>query len=249
VSPKKRPTWKQGLLGLIGRKMTLETSPLYIKEHNAQLEKLRADVDSLPQGNTAFVRFSSQHEAHAFARLVSHTDKQYKNIKTGIELVPEDVEWKNVKMSPSQRRIRTLISWGLTIGLIIVWAVPVAFVGAVSNIDSLVQKAPWLGWINNLPKPALGIIKGVLPPALLAVLFMLLPIVLRLMVKMQGEVRKSDIELKLFSRFWLFQVIHGFLIITLASGLINALSNLGNLPVTRLLADNLPGASIFFLTL
>lgn len=36
----------------------------------------------------------------------------------------------------------------------------------------------------------LAIIKGVLPPALLAVLFMLLPIVLRLMVKLQGEIRK-----------------------------------------------------------
>ena len=41
---------------------------------------------------------------------------------------------------------------------------------------------------------------------LLAVLFMLLPIVLRIWIKMQGEIRKSEIELKLFTRFWLFQV-------------------------------------------
>ncbi len=96
---------------------------------------------------------------------------------------------------------------------------------------------------------------------------MLLPIVLRLFIKMQGEVRRrsaisvpgntetypvlSDIELKLFTRFWLFQVIHGFLIVTLASGLISSLGNLGNTSqsVPTLLADNLPGASIFFLTL
>ena len=38
--------------------------------------------------------------------------------------------------------------------------------------------------------PVLGIIKGVLPPVLLAVLFMLLPIILRLWVKMQGEIRR-----------------------------------------------------------
>ena len=80
---------------------------------------------------------------------------------------------------------------------------------------------------------------------------MLLPIVLRLWIKLQGEVRRSDIELKLFSRFWLFQVIHGFLVITLASGLVNALpdivSNPGQTP--NLLASQLPGASIFFLTL
>lgn len=61
----------------------------------------------------------------------------------------------------------------------------------------------------------------------------------------------SDLELKMFSRYWLFQVIHGFLIVTLASGLVKALSNLGGTAssIPTLLADNLPGASIFFLTL
>jgi len=96
----------------------------------------------------------------------------------------------------------------------------------------------------------LAIIKGVLPPALLAILFMLLPIVLRMMVKMQGEILSSEIELKLFTRYWLFQVVHGFLIVTVASSLVNALGNLGNTAssVPTLLATKLPGASIFFLT-
>lgn len=95
---------------------------------------------------------------------------------------------------------------------------------------------------------------------------MLLPIVLRIWVKMQGEIRRrcafrlhehslqsltrsSDIELKLFTRFWLFQVIQGFLIITLSSGLISALGNGITGSVPTLLAEKLPQASIFFLTL
>jgi hypothetical protein len=71
-----------------------------------------------------------------------------------------------------------------------------------------------------------------------------------MMVKFQGEILLSDIELKLFTRYWLFQVIHGFLIVTLASGLINALGTLGDTAssVPTLLANKLPGASIFFLT-
>ncbi|KIR27474.1 hypothetical protein I307_05535 [Cryptococcus deuterogattii 99/473] len=232
VLPKKRPSWKQGLLGLIGKKQNLDTSPEYIREHTVKLDELREGTEDLPQGNTAFIRFSSQFEAHAFAKLASKTDKSNKLIRGGVEF------------------IRTIVSWCLTIGLIIVWAIPVAFVGMVSNIDTLCANASWLAWVCELPSPALAIIKGVLPPALLAVLFMLLPVVLRLMVKMQGEIRKSDIELRLFSRFWLFQVIHGFLIVTLASGLMNALGNLGNTAsqVPTLLADKLPGASIFFLT-
>ena len=117
--------------------------------------------------------------------------------------------------------------------------------------------------------PALGIIKGVLPPVLLAVLFMLLPIILRIWIRLQGEVQRrcvfltavgfhqtgtdchSVIELKLFSRFWLFQVIHGFLIVTVASGLVGALQHIGSevSQLPTLLATNLPTASIFFLTL
>jgi hypothetical protein len=139
VVPKKRPTWKQGLLGLIGKNMTLETSPTYIE-------------DSYPQGDVAFVRFASQAEAHSFARLIPSTDKKYHLVKTHIELVPEDVQWSNTSMSAAQRKTKTMLSWALTIFLIIIWAVPVAFVGLVSNVDTLCTTAKFLAWICKLPK-------------------------------------------------------------------------------------------------
>ncbi|KAK4689011.1 calcium permeable stress-gated cation channel, partial [Tremellales sp. Uapishka_1] len=250
VNPKKRPTWKQGLLGLIGKKMTLETSPIYIREHNEQIKSLRTNLEKEKTGDVAFARFGSQHEAHAFARLLSSTDKEFKNVKTGIELIPEDVQWGNTAMSAHQRMIRTAISWALTIFLLIIWAVPVAFVGSISNVDTLCTKASWLAWLCTIPPAALAIIKGVLPPVLLAVLFMLLPIFLRMWIRLQGEIRKSDIDLKLFTRFWLFQVVHGFLIVTLASGLIASIPSITSDPsqAPALLATRLPGASIFFLT-
>jgi len=250
VVAKKRPTWKQGFLGLFGKKMDLDSSPVWIAEKNAELERLRGDQDQLEYGNTAFARFDSQTEAHAFARLASSTDKKNRMISTQVEVVPEDIEWSNTSMNAYQRKVRTAISWALTIGLIIIWAIPVAFVGIVSNVDTLCTTAPFLAWICTLPSPVLGIIKGVLPPALLAVLFMLLPIVLRMFVKLQGEILNSQIELKLFSRYWLFQVIHGFLIVTVASGLVNAMGNFDEFIASAptKLATELPGASIFFLT-
>jgi hypothetical protein len=152
VLPKKRPTWKQGILGLIGKKMTLETSPVYIREHNQQLETMRAGQDDLPLGNTSFVRFATQGEAHSFARLASSTDKSLRMVKTGVEMVPEDVEWSNISMNPYQRKIRTIISWALTITLIIFWTIPVAFVGLISNVDTLCSKASWLAWLCTIPK-------------------------------------------------------------------------------------------------
>jgi len=153
-------------------------------------------------------------------------------------------------MSPWMRKIRTLISWAITIALIIFWGPIVAFVGVISNINTLANTVSFLNWINDIPSVVQGIIQGILPPVALAVLFMVLPIFLKACIRLQGEPLESEIERKLWARFWVFQVVHGFLIITVASGLPSALQNIqariNQLPT--LLANNLPSASIFFLT-
>lgn len=248
VLPKKQPKWKQGFLGLFGNKLNLHSSPVWIKEKNDEIERLRQDT--YPDGNVAFVRFQTQDQAHYFARYAKKGNKRLRLLESSIEVVPDDIIWNNVGISGPQRKARVAISWALTIGLIIVWAFPVAFVGIVSNVDALCEKAKWLAWICDIPGAALGIIKGVLPAALMALLYMLLPIVLRAMIKQEGQIRTSVVELRLFSRYWLFWVIHGFLIVTLASGLTSALSDLGNQlkSVPTLLATKLPNASIYFLT-
>lgn len=130
--------------------MTLESSPAYIREHNEQLETLRNKEDSYEKNTTAFVRFDSQADAHSFARLAPSVDKKLRMLDTAIEVVPEDVEWTNLAINPYQRKVRTIISWALTIGLIIIWAIPVAFVGVVSNVDTLCTTAPWLAWICQI---------------------------------------------------------------------------------------------------
>jgi len=153
-------------------------------------------------------------------------------------------------MSPWMRKIRTLISWVITIALIIFWGPIVAFVGVISNINTLANTVSFLSWINNIPSVVQGIIQGILPPVALAVLFIVLPIFLKACIQLQGEPLESEIHRKLWARYWVFQVVHGFLIITVASGLPNALKNIqgqtNQLPT--LLANNLPSASVFFLT-
>ncbi|BEJ14084.1 hypothetical protein CspHIS471_0312580 [Cutaneotrichosporon sp. HIS471] len=254
VLPKKQPKWKQGFLGLFGKKMDLDTSPLYIREKNDELVKLRANEDDYELGNVAFVRFATQDEALNFARLVKKSDrKRFMMVKTSFEVVPDDVIWSNVSINPYQRKARTFVSWALTVTLIIFWTIPMAFVGFVSNVDTLsawtVNGTKPFSWILKIPAVPLGIIKAVLPSVALAVLFMLLPIVLRAWIKLQGETRKSEVELKLFTRYWLFWIIHGFLIVTLSAGILPALSNISSTldSIPTLLADQLPGANVFFL--
>jgi hypothetical protein len=101
----------------------------------------------------------------------------------------------------------------------------------------------------------------------LALLMIVLPIILRLLAHFEGIPSRSGLELSVMERFFGFQVIHSFLVVsrivsvyppfplmlyqvTLSSGLIKALPALLENPasVPALLAHNLPSASNFFLT-
>ncbi|KAH8116005.1 DUF221-domain-containing protein [Phellopilus nigrolimitatus] len=206
-------------------------------------------TETYPPLNSAFVLFHNQAAAHMAAQVLTH-HAPYCMSEKHINVAPGDVIWGNLGLNPYEKKVRLLVSYAATAGLIILWAFPVAFVGAVSNVATLCTTYSWLAWICTLPPIVIGIIQGILPPVLLSVLMMLLPIVLRLLAKFEGIPRRTGVELSLMTRYFIFQIIHSFLIVTLASGIIAALPGLVSDPteIPSLLASNLPQASNFFLT-
>jgi calcium permeable stress-gated cation channel len=123
VAVKDLPTHRLGLLGLIGKKVnTLEYSPEFIRHHERDLQAERAKLDECPLLNSAFIRFSKQADAHMFAKLVKK-QKGARLVGAAVDVVPEDIIWGSLSMSPFLRKIRTAISWALTIGLISPFAV------------------------------------------------------------------------------------------------------------------------------
>lgn len=132
-----------------------------------------------------------------------------------MEVNPKDIIWSNLDDGALEMKTRYATSWVATVGLIILWAFPVSFIGALSNLSDLCIKVQyvvpsldnflktlrgvpsWLAWVCRgtfdrvqiasstltctllAPAVARGLIEGVLPPLLLAVLFALLPFALR----------------------------------------------------------------------
>ncbi|KAI0347544.1 DUF221-domain-containing protein, partial [Trametopsis cervina] len=199
--------------------------------------------------NAAFILFNTQIGAHLAQQALSH-HAPYRMSARYTNVSPSDVLWPNLNVTPYSARARTALSWAFTLVLILFWAVPVAFVGAVSNVHALCSQFGWLAWICGLPSVVVGIISGILPPALLAVLMLLLPVVLRMLSRFEGTPTRTAVELSLMTRYFLFQVLHSFLIVTVSSGIVAALPSLLNNPasVPTLLAQELPKASTFFLT-
>ena len=250
IKPKDRPTHRTKFL--IGKKVDT------INWCRAELERLIPEVERLQAKHRAgdakfvssvFVEFYSQAEAQqAFQTTAHHLPLHMAPRFIGVN--PDEVIWKNLRIKWWERIIRNAATIAFIVALVIFWAIPVAVVGSISNINSLTSKVPFLSFILKVPPVILGLITNLLPSILLSVLMALLPIILRLMAKEGGMPSLARIELRTQNFYFTFQVIQVFLVTTLASAASKITTAIINSPTSApaLLAENLPAASNFYIS-
>jgi hypothetical protein len=180
VPTKKRPTHKLGKFGLIGKKVDT------INWSRTRLETLIPEVDaaqvSYLKGETekvggVFIEFAHQSDAQAAFQTLSHHQALHMSPRY-IGINPKEINWKAQKISWWQLRVRTVAVTGFITALIVFWAIPVAFVGLVSNVSYLV-KFSWLSWLNKIPTVVMGVVSGLLPSVMLSILMSLVPVIMR----------------------------------------------------------------------
>lgn len=223
LDAKKRPSHR--LMPQIWKKVdtlnwcrgTLSELDRYVEEQqNEHLDLKHTKISA------AFIEFSTQSAAHhAFQSVGRESRTKFDPRYIGVQ--PEEVVWKNLSVTKASRKVKIIIATIIIWLMILFWAIPVAFVGILSNINYLTNKVPFLGFINSIPKVVLGVVTGLLPVILLAVLMALVPIFCRLLAKFAGEPTLSAIELKTQSWYFAFQVVQVFLITTFSSGEISNL--------------------------
>ena len=251
LDPKKRPTHK--LKPLIGKKVdTIEWCRTELATRIPEVDKLQADhlAGKTKPVNAVFVQFANLREAQsAYQSLTHHQPLQMADRYSGI--FPEEIIWKNLKISWWSKVVRGFIAVAAVSMVCIFWTIPVAAIGAISNITQLTSTAgfQWLSFLNNMPPVILGIVNGLLPTILLAVLMALLPIFLRFCAKFAGSATLSEVEYRVQNYYFAFQVLQVFLINTLASGIIGSLKTILATPsmAPSLLAQGLPTASNFYI--
>ena len=118
---------------------------------------------------------------------------------------PDEIIWKNLRIKWWERVVRNISTIAFICLLVILWTIPVAVVGAISNINVLDQSVFFLTWIQKIPTVILGVVTGLLPSALLSVLMAMLPIILRLMARLGGLPSLSRVELRTQNFYFTFQ--------------------------------------------
>ncbi|KAJ9669537.1 phosphate metabolism protein 7 [Coniosporium apollinis] len=250
IQPKQRPTHR--LKPIIGKKVdTINWARSELQHLIPEVEKEQnrhRSLDGTKLINSVFVEFDSLSEAQAAYQSLTHHQVLHMAPRyTGIN--PEEVIWSNLRIKWWERIIRVTATTAFVVVLIIFWSVPVAVVGAISNITYLTEQLPWLGFINDIPPAFRGVITGLLPVILLAALMALLPIILRLMARLGGDPTRSAVELTVQNTYFAFQVVQVFLVATIGSAASSAIQEIIQNPVsvTNLLSTQLPKASNFYL--
>lgn len=178
IDKKDYPTHK--LKMLIGKKVnTIEYGR---QELPLQMKKIQDMQQEYYDGHSklapaAFIEFSSQGAAQEALQFTEKHKMKFSPRYTQVQ--PEQVIWKNLAMSKGSRKTKMAIATTLITLLTIFWAIPVAFVGILTNVNYLTQNVPFLSFINDIPGVILGVVTGLLPVVLLAVLMALVPIICR----------------------------------------------------------------------
>ncbi|KAL1614151.1 phosphate metabolism protein 7 [Diplodia seriata] len=211
-------------------------------------QKLRLDGDSKLLG-AVFVEFETQSAAQAAFSLVSFNHPE-RIVPRQVGVHPNEVLWKNLRMSDWEALGRKLLAFAFVIVLTIFWGVPVAAIGSFSNVSYLAKKYTWLAWLDRLSETQLGLLTGLVPALLLSLLQSLVPRFYRYIARQSGAVTLSHVELRTQTYFFVFSLIQVFLVTTFSSGLTAVIGQIALEPSSAptLLAENLPKASNFYIS-
>ena len=256
IKPKDRETMRVPLfnkswwpsLPLIGKKVdTIYYCRKELARLNYEIAQDQAHPENFELMNSAFIQFNHQVAAHMACQSLSHHIPRQMAPRT-VEVNPNYVMWDNLSIKWWERYVRTGSVVLLIVGLVIFWGIPVSAAGAISQVNKLTELIPALDWLNDLPGWLLSFIQGVLPPALLALLFVILPLLLRFLAGITGTTTTGERELLVQNFYFAFVFVQLFLVISISSGVASTIETIIKDPVSipQTLAQNLPKAANYF---
>ncbi|KAL9050604.1 MAG: hypothetical protein Q9162_006526 [Coniocarpon cinnabarinum] len=239
------PSWT-----FIGKKVdTIYYCRKELARLNLEIESDQRQPEKFPLMNSAFIQFNQQVAAHMAAQCVTHHAPAQMTPRV-IEISPDDVLWDNLSLKWWERDLRGYGLTTLIIAMILFFIIPSGFVAGLSQLSTLVN-TPGFTWVGRIPGFWQSVIQGVAPAALTALLFVLVPIVLKFLHNLGGAQTGNQVELTTQKSYFAFLFINLFLFVTIIGGSTTIISDLtkdikdfANIP--ELLATNLPQASNYF---
>lgn len=162
---------------------------------------------------------------------------------------PRDVLWENIYISKGATRARSILGEFLVILIIIFYSVPVIVVTYLVSESALVASSPRLAQLDQATALFASAIAMVQPLCIVAIQQILPPLFMGIS-RLEGLVSFSDVQMRAFSRYFLFQVLNVFLVTTIAGSIFDTIATIVENPESafEMLGNSLPRMSSFFIT-
>jgi Calcium-dependent channel, 7TM region, putative phosphate len=162
---------------------------------------------------------------------------------------PRDILWNNIYMSKGAHRTRSYLGEFLVLLIITFYVVPMAMVSLLVSESALISSSPRLAQLSQASAFFAAAI-SLVQPLFIVGLQQLLPPLFMAIGHAEGITSFSEVQMRAFSRYFLFQVINVFLVTTIAGSIFDAISLIVEKPETafEMLGTSLPRLSAFFIT-
>lgn len=150
-----------------------------------EIELLQANAEACPPTSSAFIQFHQRIAAHLASQSVI-IGMPHRMTPRMLDVDPQDVIWVNLALGGRQRWVRACVGLTASAAVIVLYAVPIALTSLLANLDALAESVDWLAWLEEWPDVTKSLVQGVLPPALLQLLLLLVPTIYRTLVYLQG---------------------------------------------------------------
>jgi hypothetical protein len=162
---------------------------------------------------------------------------------------PRDILWENIYVSKGATRTRSYMGEFLVLLIITFYVVPVALVSLLVSESALVSSSPRLAQLDKAAAIFSSAIAMVQPLCIVA-LQQLLPPLFIAIGRLEGLVSFSEVQMRAFSRYFLFQVLNVFLVTTIAGSIFDTIAMIVEKPEAafEMLGNSLPRMSSFFIT-
>ncbi|KAF5962905.1 hypothetical protein FBULB1_13732 [Fusarium bulbicola] len=247
--------WLPGFVTFGRKEDTIHWCRRKLEKLNSEIKIAQDSPSKCSIENSAFIQFHSQLAAHMACQTEVHHQPEHMTPRV-IGFYPEEIIWKNVALNHGEEWIRAILTYSIVFTMISLWSIPVAWTGALSQIDQLIQHYDWFAFLGKteILRRSISAIAGILPTAILAILLYILPSLLEVLAEFKG-VKTMSLRDEFVQQFYfVFLFIQLFLVVSIASFFTTSIKELAaNVrdiqrvsDLWDILARNLPKASNYF---
>lgn len=170
-----------------------------------QIAAARDEVDSMQPLPYGLVSYASPEDSSLVAKYMGKRKKNH--LRAHLAPRPEDILWKNIVLNSFERKTKAFWGNAMYVFLMIAWIVPNAFIGCfLTQMSRIGQLSSTFDDFMKSHQTLFAVLQGFLAPAITALVFMILPTIMRRMSQWQGRITKTkrehDVTLKLFAFFF-----------------------------------------------